>query len=228
MSNAAASFVERFTKSFYRPNADENGRERRRFAKSSYILFFLLSLLFLAGVGCQSVDPVVKIGLVAPFEGRQRDVGYDVLYSARLAVREINEAGGIDGTRVALVALDDGGTVEFAQATAESLVIDPAVVAVVGHWQTDKTAAAESIYTQNGLVLLPGGQAPYDIIDPVALSSEFTAAYAQVTPFDEMPGPYAGAAYDAFQELFAAFRLASEESGEITRESVRDAYIRVN
>ena len=66
---------------------------------------FLLALALLAA-GCASVDPVVKIGLVAPFEGRQRAVGYDAIYSARLAVREINAAGGVGGHRVVLVALD--------------------------------------------------------------------------------------------------------------------------
>ena len=30
--------------------------------------------------GCASVKPVVKIGLVAPFEGRARAVGYDAIY----------------------------------------------------------------------------------------------------------------------------------------------------
>ena len=70
--------------------------------------------LVVVATGCQKTDPVVKIGLVAPFEGRYRPIGYDVIYSARLAVREINAAGGIDGHRVALVALDDGGDPQLA------------------------------------------------------------------------------------------------------------------
>lgn len=220
MSSAAVEIVERFAKSL----------DFRRFAKSPYrVLFFIvLGLLVWSGIGCQSVDPVVKIGLVAPFEGRQRDVGYDVLYSARLAVREINEAGGIDGRRVALVALDDGGSAEFAQGTAQALVIDPSVVAVVGHWQPETTSAAEPIYLQNGLTLLAGGQEPFDAVDPQSLSPDFISAYAQVTPFDEMPGPYAGPAYQAFQDIFAAFRLAAEESGDINRETVRDAFSKMN
>lgn len=218
MCSAAADIVERFAKSFF----------AGRFGKSLYGVLFLF-LLFLGLVtSCQSVDPVVKIGLVAPFEGRQREVGYDVLYSARLAVREINEAGGIGGKRVALVALDDGGRDEFAQATAQSLAIDPGVVAVVGHWQSGTTAAAQPVYDQHDLLLLPGGQPPFGPMDPAFLPPEFTAAYADVTPFDEMPGPYAGAAYEAFQNLFTAFRLASEERGDINRETVKQAYQSLN
>ncbi|MCJ7548609.1 MAG: ABC transporter substrate-binding protein, partial [Anaerolineae bacterium] len=52
---------------------------------------------------------IVKVGLVAPFEGSYRHVGYDAVYAARLAVREINAAGGIAGRQLELVAYDDRG-----------------------------------------------------------------------------------------------------------------------
>ena len=54
------------------------------------------------------VRPTVKIGLVAPFEGRYRYVGYDVFYAVRLALQEVNAAGGVGGYHVELVAYDDG------------------------------------------------------------------------------------------------------------------------
>ncbi len=183
----------------------------------------ILTLLTLIGTGCQSVAPVVKVGFVAPFEGRHRDVGYDGLYSARLAVREINDAGGINGTRVALVALDDGGNPEFAEAAARSLVIDPGVVAVVGHWLPETTAVAQAVYEENGLLFLAGGAEPFTVKEPAQLSEEFVAAYADITPFDEMPGSYAAPAYDAFQYLYELFALAQEESGSITRASIQEA-----
>lgn len=184
---------------------------------------FLLVGSLLALSGCQSVAPVVKVGLVAPFEGRYRDIGYDVIYSARLAVREINEAGGIGGTRVALVALDDNGNPEFAQATANSMVIDPAVVAVVGHWLPETSGVSAPIYAQNNLPFLLGGSEPFAATNPAHLPAGFVNAYAAVTPFDEMPGPYAAPAYDAFQLLFQAFAVAQEENGVIDRSSVQTA-----
>jgi ABC-type branched-subunit amino acid transport system substrate-binding protein len=191
-------------------------RQARRLANVVLLLTVLVT-------GCQSVAPVVKIGLVAPFEGRYRDTGYDVLYSARLAVREINAAGGIGGTRVALVALDDGGNLEYAQATASSLLIDPGVVAVVGHWLPDTTESAGALYDQNGLAFVAGGKEPFAESDPARLSPEFVAAYEAVTPFDEAPGPYAQSAYDAFQLLFRSFAVAQEMTGQIDRPSVRAA-----
>lgn len=173
--------------------------------------------------GCQSAAPVVKVGLVAPFEGRHRDVGYDVLYSARLAIREINAVGGIEGTRIALVALDDGGNSENAEAAANSLLIDPNVVAVVGHWLPETNKAAAPIYTVGGLTWLPGGEEPFTASDPVLLPAEFVASYEEVTPFDETPGPYAESAYDAFQHLFEIFANAHEADGQINRSSVEAA-----
>ncbi len=177
------------------------------------LLFTIYCLLLTA---CSSPPPVIKIGLVAPFEGRNRPIGYDVIYSARLAVREINEAGGVEGTFLALVALDDGGDVELAQATAQSLVLDPAVVAVMGHWLPETTAAAAPIYATASLPLF----VPGPTTDPTTLSTDFRQRYEAITPFDEIPGPYAGPAYDLIQAVLAAVAAAQAEQGTISRETV--------
>ncbi len=178
----------------------------------------ILFLLFLTG--CASVSPVVKIGLVAPFEGENRAVGYDVIYAARLAVREINEAGGIGGYRVALVALDDGGDPELARQTAVSLALDPGVVAVLGHWQAETTAAAQPIYAQNNLPFIPMGESPFGPAEPETLPLDFLEKYQAVSPFAETAGPYAGSTYDAFQLLWQALEKSEQTYGRIDRETV--------
>ena len=184
---------------------------------------FLALLALLALAGCASVDPVVKVGLVAPFEGRHRDIGYDAVYAARLAVREINAAGGIGGHRVALVALDDRGDVELARGAAAALGVDPGVVAVVGHYLPETTAAAGELYERDSLPLLAAGVAPLASSDPAALPDGFRAAYEAVTPFDETAGPFAGPTYDAFGLLWSALAQAEETQGGITRGSVQEA-----
>lgn len=180
------------------------------------VLALVISLLLAA---CAVVDPVVKIGLVAPFEGRHRVLGYDAVYAARLAVRQVNAAGGVGGARVALVALDDGGDRELARQTAASLVVDPDVVAVVGHGLSLTTDAAQPLYRQGDLPLLPLGQAPFAPTDPGSLPAVFHDAYEAVTPFDETAGPYAGPTYDAFGLILEALEVAKMEGG-MTRESV--------
>jgi ABC-type branched-subunit amino acid transport system substrate-binding protein len=106
----------------------------------------------------------VKIGLVAPFEGRYRDVGYEVIYAVRLAVREVNAAGGVGGHSLALQALDDAGDPAQAVEQARKLAADPDVVGVLGHWLEATTIAAAPSYARAGLPLLatargelPGG-----------------------------------------------------------------------
>jgi ABC-type branched-subunit amino acid transport system substrate-binding protein len=137
--------------------------------------------------------------LLAPFEGNERGVGYDALYSARLAVRELNEAGGIDGRRVALVVLDDGGDPRLAEGVAWSVVQDTAVVAVLGHWLPETTAVAQPIYQQANLLFIP-----LETINPTEpLPPDFIRRYEAITPFDETPGPYALPTYQAFQQLWA-------------------------
>ena len=104
-----------------------------------------------------SLPRVIKIGLVAPFEGRYRHVGYDAIYAARLAVREINAAGGVAGWSLELVAYDDRADTELAQVTARNLVSDPDVVAVIGHYRQASTDAASAVYAEAEMPLLVVG-----------------------------------------------------------------------
>lgn len=180
----------------------------------------LLVLALLAA--CASVPPVVKVGLVAPFEGRDRAVGYDAIYSARLAVRELNAAGGVNGTRVALVAVDDGGDEQLARQAAASLARDPNVVAVVARTLPASSPDLDNVYANAGLPLIKLGTEPFAPTDPSQLPPTFLDQYAAVTPFDEVAGPYAGPAYDAFGLLWRALGQAEQTSGRIDRSTVQN------
>jgi ABC-type branched-subunit amino acid transport system substrate-binding protein len=100
------------------------------------------------------VRPTVKIGLVAPFEGRYRYVGYDVIYAVRMAVREANASGGVGGYSVELVAYDDGADPAMAIQQALKLAVDPAVVAAVGHFREGTTSVALPAYDDADIPLV--------------------------------------------------------------------------
>jgi ABC-type branched-subunit amino acid transport system substrate-binding protein len=185
------------------------------------LLFFLFLPIGL--IACRPAPPVVKIGLVGPFEGQHRAIGYDAIYSARLAIREINQTGGNGSYRLALVALDDGGDPELAVQTAESLAIDDGVVAVIGHWLPEPTAAAEPIYRSADLPFIPAGEVPFVETEASNLPAEFLAAYAAVTPFEEVAGQYAAPAYDAFYLLFEAMEQITADGRPITRQTIDEA-----
>ena len=167
-----------------------------------------------------STAPTVRIGLVAPFEGRGREIGYDVIYAARLAVRERNQAGGVAGYRVDLVALDDGGDPALAVRAAQSLAIDPLVMGAIGHWGASTTRAAGQVYVELELPLLVADELQ---VDPGRLPPDFVARYQEVAPFDEQPGPRAAAAYDACNLLFEALAVVIERQGEPSRAAVAAA-----
>ncbi len=125
--------------------------------------FVILGLLFGSLSSACLPDPrfpVVKIGLIAPFEGRYRYIGYDAIYAARLAVREINAEGGVAGHKLALVAYDDRNDPELARSLARNLATDPDVLAVIGHYRQKTTAAAQDVYVEHDLPLLAVGAWP--------------------------------------------------------------------
>jgi ABC-type branched-subunit amino acid transport system substrate-binding protein len=182
-----------------------------------------------------STQPVVKIGLVAPFEGRYRSIGYEAIYAARLAIREINAKGGISGHRIELVALDDRGEPERAMTAARQLVLDPQVVAVVGHLQPDSSAAAMKVYCEAGLPVIavesvkkacedafalgsaPRDQWPEDqlvfvsnVPDPNGLlaAQDFVKNYNAIPIDGTRAGPIALQTYDAMSLLFEAIDRA--------------------
>ncbi len=73
--------------------------------------------------------------------------------AARLAVEQINAAGGVNGRPLALIELDDHGDPDSAIAVATALRASPAV-AVIGHLWSTTTIAAAPIYGA-GAVALP-------------------------------------------------------------------------
>lgn len=184
------------------------------------IPLLLLILISLMIGGCTASPVVVKVGLVGPFTGRYRDIGYDVIYSSRLAVRQFNENGRSGDIRLALVALDDFGDKETAEKNAQALALDSKVVVVVGHWLPETTEIARIIYEQNGLPFINTGQTPFGVLDPTSLPEQFSRDYDQLTPFDEMAGPYAASGYDALQLAIAAVEAAAEQSGSVDRQSI--------
>ena len=104
--------------------------------------------------------PVVKIALVAPFEGRYREVGYEINYSVRLAVREANQNGGVAGYSIGLLAFDDSGDPDMAMAQARKVASDPQVIAVLGHWLDSTTLAAVPEYDAAGIPLIATTTSP--------------------------------------------------------------------
>ena len=132
--------------------ASKRRRPRQRPPAPRGVLVVLILILL---TGCLQTPPhVVKIGLVAPFEGRYREIGYDVIPAARLAVREWAARPESRGLGIEIVAYDDGGDPLQAIEQARRLSVDPDVVIVLGHWRDETTQAALPVYEEAGLPLV--------------------------------------------------------------------------
>ncbi|MBN1922237.1 MAG: ABC transporter substrate-binding protein [Anaerolineae bacterium] len=191
----------------------------------------IIALIFLQGLsGClpPALPRVVKIGLVAPFEGAERDRGYDTIYAARLAIREINAAGGAGGWQLELIAHDDRADPEFAHTAAQNLATDADVVAVIGHFHPDSTAAAQAIYIESELPLLAfdtEGQI-YPLPETLPGTSAWIEAYRASGPHTPAPGAYALPTYGAVMTLAEAIAIAATQ-GEPTRITIATALAQV-
>jgi len=105
------------------------------------------------GTGLDGAPLTIKIGLVAPFEGLHRPLGYEALFAAKLALQERNVSGGVNGYQVELVALNDFDDPTEARIQARALVADPEVLGVVGHLSSEATLAAMPVYQGANLAM---------------------------------------------------------------------------
>ncbi len=98
--------------------------------------------------------PVVKIGLIAPFEGVGRPFGYGILPAVKAAIAEANASGQLGRYRVALVALNDDLDPRAAAGQAKALAQDPELLVALGPWSEETAAAAAPILSQAGIPAL--------------------------------------------------------------------------
>ena len=112
--------------------------------------------------------PVLKIGLIAPFEGLGRPLGYAVLPAVKIALAEANGSGALGRYRVALVALNDDLDGQTAAQQAQALAQDADVLAVLGPWTEAAAMDAVPILAQAGIPVLSA--APLADIPPEAQS----------------------------------------------------------
>jgi len=125
----------------------------------------LLCAVLLGGCAIpRSTRPVLKIGLIAPFEGLGRPLGYEVLYAVKLAVRERNDLGGVGGYGVALVALNDDDDPDVSARQALKMDVDREVVGVVGPLGRATGRAVAQPLSDAGLAWIAVASVPDEVV----------------------------------------------------------------
>ncbi len=129
-------------------------------------LLFALLLLLPTVAGCTSVRPVVKIGLIAPFEGLYRASGYAALDGLRRGLADCAPSG-VD---VLPLALDDSADPDLARRAAQKLLVDPAVIAVIGPFPLAAVEPVAAVMATTDLPwIVPG------LVDPTGGFADPTA-----------------------------------------------------
>ena len=118
---------------------------------------FLLAGLLAACSGPASAQlqgQVIRIGIGAPLTGGAATFGVEMKNAVEMAIEEQNGAGGVLGARLEAAGFDDEASDAKGQAGAAALCQDPAVLAVVGHVNSNVSITASSVYAGCGLAML--------------------------------------------------------------------------
>lgn len=95
-------------------------------------LVLVLSLVFaFTACGKGGSDDTIKLGILCSLTGNSQTNGGYAQQGAKMAVEEINAAGGINGKQIELVIEDDGGKADTA-INAYNKLQSQKVVAIVG------------------------------------------------------------------------------------------------
>ena len=185
---------------------------------------------------CATPRTTYKIALVAPFEGRQRQTGYDAFPAMRMALREVNAAGGVGRFAIEFVAYNDNADPAFAARVAHNVVQDAQVLIVLGHLRQDTTDAALPVYAQAGLPVLALDAAPvscstnpFVFRGPIKLSAQQPAdgekAMQHYPEISGGPPPGAGSipAYIATKQVLQAIQQDVAAHGTPSRAGVGQA-----
>lgn len=124
--------------------------------RNPLLALVLLAPLMLAGCDLPgNAAPVVKLGVIAPFEGRERALGYAILPVIKETVAESNASGELGPYRVLVVAFNDDFETETARQQAEALAQDPSVFGVAGPLTADAARAVAPVLAEAQIRHMP-------------------------------------------------------------------------
>lgn len=101
------------------------------------------------GQGGSAAKPAIKIGFFGPLTGDAASDGTHAKEGALLAVEQINAAGGINGSKLELVAEDDQAQSKDALSAVQKLIQQEKVTAIISGSYSGPTKTVNSIVQQS-------------------------------------------------------------------------------
>ncbi|WBA85645.1 branched-chain amino acid ABC transporter substrate-binding protein [Endozoicomonas sp. GU-1] len=176
----------------------------------------LTAAVALGSASIASAEDTIKIALAGPVTGPVAQYGDMQFIGAKMAIEQINQAGGVNGKELEGVVFDDACDPKQAVAVANRIVNDD-IRFVVGHLCSSSTQPASDIYEDEGVLMITAASTSPDIT---------TRGYELIfrtIGLDSMQGPTA-AKYiiDAVKPQKMAVIHDKQQYGEGLAASVRD------
>jgi branched-chain amino acid transport system substrate-binding protein len=123
---------------------------KRRNSLFSMMVAAGLTLAMVGSAG--AADKVIKIATQSPLSGDQSVVGVDIKRGAEMALEQLGAPLAAMGFKVELAPFDDQANPDAGVANAKRIVSDPAILAVVGHYNSGVQIPSSEVYHTSGLV----------------------------------------------------------------------------
>lgn len=135
------------------------------------IYLSILGLIFgIAGCGAQtgsSTQSAIKVGVIGAFSGPSAEMGKPMQKGIEMAAKEINDAGGISGRKIEIVAYDDEANAAKNATLAQRAIDTDKVVALIAAPNSGTAIATAKVAKERGIPQ----------IDPIAQAAELLQPY---------------------------------------------------
>lgn len=125
----------------------------RRVASAATLALFLLHL---TPAGHAAEAGSWQIAVAGPMSGESAALGRAMLDAVQLRVDEVNDAGGLAGRSVDVVAYDDQNDPELAVDIARKIAANEQTLLVIGHRSSGASIAAGAVYKASGIPAITG------------------------------------------------------------------------
>lgn len=126
---------------------------RRALCISTAILALMTLAPNMSGVA-RAEGATIKLGIVAPMSGPNARYGAFSMHGAELAVKEINDAGGVDGHKIELYNADSQGTPVEGVSATRRLIDEDEVGFIIGDVSSSVTLAMQPVVEDAEVLLL--------------------------------------------------------------------------
>ncbi len=120
-----------------------------------FLLLLALLLVALSASLIQAQDTkVIKIASQSPLSGGQSILGTGLRNGTELAIQQLGGTLTDMGFEIQFVPFDDQATPDVGVANAQQIVADPAILAVIGHFNSGVAIPSSEVYNANNLVMV--------------------------------------------------------------------------